>query len=144
MFIKNVLFFDCPTSGKSNRRNNEITRLFNGRRTFILLLTVLSLVFMPSGQLFEDGSFLFTESSPAPWTVMLFPLMSASVIVISLVLECLQSHIGEKRFADGIIELNNSSFIAQFSMAALYRAAFFVFSAQFGMMRTDLQVFRLC
>ena len=139
MFIKNLFFFDRSTSGKSNRRNNEITSLFNGGLVFILLLTLISLAFMQSGQLFEDGSFPFTESSLVPWTVMLFSLMSASVFSISLVLKCLQSHIGEKRFADGIIELNSSPFIAQFSVTALYKAVFFVFSAPFGMMRTDRQ-----
>ena len=122
LFLKNLCFFDCLAYRKTHNRNNKITILFTWGLAFILLVTVISLAFIPCGELFEYDDLASTESSAAAWAIRPFPIMSSSafelgIFAMMLFFEYLRSHIGEKRFAGWMIELNNSSFFAFFKTA---------------------------
>ena len=119
MFLKNLCFFDCLASGKIHNRNNKATLLFTWGLIFILLLSVIGLAFIQYGELFEFDDFRSTASSAVAWAIRPFLIMPSSafelgILVMILFFEYLRSHIGEKRFAGWMIELNNSSFYASF------------------------------
>ena len=122
MFLKNLYFFDRLISRKIHKRNNKVTILFTWGLVVILLLTGISLAFMQCGELFEFDDLPTPESNTTAWAIIPFPIMSSSafelgIFAMILFFEYLRSHIGEKRFAGWMIELNNSSFFAFFKTA---------------------------
>gem|GEM_PF-2059663 len=129
MFLKNLYFFDCLASRKIHNRNNKVTILVTWGLIFIFLITVISLAFIPGGELFEYDDLPSPGSNIVAWAIRSFPIMPLSafelgIFAMMLFFEYLRSHIGEKRFAGWMIELNNSSFFTFFK-TALYSAVFF-------------------
>ena len=141
MFLKNSYFFDCFPRRKTHNRNSKVATLVTWGLVFILLLTVISLAFIPGGELFEYDDLPFTESNTAAWAIMPFPIISSSsfelgIFAMILFFEYLRSHIGEKRFAGWMMELNNSSFFA-FLGRLFIEPSFLVFLPCLWMPRRD-------
>jgi hypothetical protein len=120
-------FFERFLSKKPDQ-NNALTGLILGVFIFVLLLTVMNFALAFIGEQFEfdedDLGFLDLGSLNPNWAHCFFAVSALgfelSVFPTIRRLEYLKSHIGEKRPADSILQLNHSLFRVLFPWTALF------------------------
>jgi len=119
-------FFEHFLSKKPDQNSNAITVLILGGFILVLLLTLMNFALVAFGEQFDpdQDDFDLIELGIIKSILVYFFFtalvlgIELSVFPMSLRLEYLRSHIGEKRPASAIV--NNSSFRVLFSRTALF------------------------
>ena len=118
MSVQPAWFFEHFLSKKRDQNNNAITSLIIGGFILVLLLTVPSFALVSMEEQFESDEDDLGFSDLGIINLLLAHFVVAALVLgfelgvspTMLRLEYLKSHIGEKRPASAIIQINNSSF----------------------------------
>ena len=133
MFLVNLFFLKHPSSSHSHRRYNQIAILIIGDILLVLLFVLMTVAITPIDEQFGEEDIPFLEIAMIGRMARDF-FSDASILVFELVgflavvrVEYLRGHIGEKRFADGIVRPNSLFIFARFLRRFLIGPSFLCF-----------------
>ena len=139
MSLQPAWFFERFLSKKPDQNNNAITGLILGVFILLLLLTLINFALASMGEQFEfdedDLGLLDLDTLQPILAHLYFAALilgfEPGVFPTILRLEYLRSHIGEKRPASAIIQVNHSLFRVLFPWTALFlMPSFYLFYAE--------------
>jgi hypothetical protein len=120
-------------SSSTHKNNSQMTILIIGGVILVLLFTLLIFALPALVETLEENSTAFLELDIFAWfteasvAASLHLGREMAVFLLIMRLECLEGHIGEKRFDDSRIQFNNTASQVRFYVATLfYRVAVFI------------------